>query len=73
MFDSCESHGSMCLLCIVDCNERPSMGYMYEGMYRVFEIKKLFNYNKRLFKSYTKIIKQRWDEQLRISIHAIAY
>ena len=49
------------------------MGYMYEGMYRVFEIKKLFNYNKRLFKSYTKIIKQRWDEQLRISIHAIAY
>ena len=49
------------------------MGYMYEGMYRVFGIKKLFNYNKRLFKSYTKIIKQRWDEQLRISIHAIAY
>ena len=25
----------VCLLCIVDCDERPSMGYVYEGMYRV--------------------------------------
>ena len=24
----------MCLLHIVDCDERPSMGYVYEGMYR---------------------------------------
>ncbi|RVW22079.1 hypothetical protein CK203_110929 [Vitis vinifera] len=23
----------MCLLCIVDCDERPSMGYVYEGMF----------------------------------------
>ena len=62
------------LLCIVDCNERPSMGYLYEGMYRVrLGIKKLFNHNKRLYKPYTNIIKQRWDEQLRKSIHSAAY
>ena len=37
------------LLHIVDCDERPSMGNVYEGMYRVrLGIKKLFNHNKRL-------------------------
>ena len=47
----------MCLLRIVDCDERPSMGYVYEGMYRVrLGIKKLFNYNERLYKPYTMII-----------------
>ena len=64
----------MRLLRIVDCDERPSMGYVYEGMYRVrLGIKKLFNYNKRLYKPYTKIIKQRWDQQLKKSIHSAAY
>ncbi|RVW77919.1 hypothetical protein CK203_048307 [Vitis vinifera] len=64
----------MCLLRIVDCDERPSMGYVYEGMYRVrLGIKKLFNHNKRLYKPYTKIIKQRWDQQLQKSIHSTTY
>ena len=55
----------MCLLRIVDCDERPSMGYVYKGMYRVrLGIKKLFNYNKRLYKPYIEIIKQHWDQQL---------
>ncbi|XP_034710479.1 uncharacterized protein LOC117933194 [Vitis riparia] len=54
----------MRLLRIVDCDERPSMGYVYEGMYRVrLGIKKLFNYNERLYKPYTEIIKQRWDQK----------
>ena len=36
------------LLCIVDCDERPSMGYAYEGMNRAhLGIKKLFKDNKR--------------------------
>ena len=62
------------LLRIVDGDERPSMGYVYEGMYRAhLGIKKLFNHNKRLYKPYTNIIKQRWDEQLRRSIHSVAY
>ena len=62
------------LLRIVDGDERPSMGYVYEGMYRArLGIKKLFNHNKRLYKPYTNIIKQRWDEQLRKSIHSADY
>ena len=37
------------LVRISDCDERPSMGYVYEGMYRArLGIKKLFNHNKRL-------------------------
>ncbi|KAL6321052.1 hypothetical protein AAG906_012036 [Vitis piasezkii] len=53
---------------------RPSMGYVYEGMHRVrLGIKKLFNYSERLYKPYTKIIKQRWDQQLKKSIHSAAY
>ncbi|RVW83525.1 hypothetical protein CK203_054213 [Vitis vinifera] len=64
----------MSLLHIVDCDERPSMGYVYEGMYRVrLGIKKLFNYSERLYKPYTEIIKQRWDQQLKKSIHSAAY
>ena len=43
----------MRLLRIIDCDERPSMGYVYEGMYMVpLGINKLFNYNKRLYKPY---------------------
>ena len=50
------------------------MGYVYEGMYRVhLGIKKLFNHNKRLFKPYTEIIKQRWDQQLNKNIHLTTY
>ena len=64
----------VCLLRIVNCDERPSMGYVYEGMYRTrLGIKKLFNHNKRLYKPYTNIIKQCWDEQLSKSIHSAAY
>ena len=64
----------VCLLRIVDCDKRPSMGYVYEGMYRArLGIKKLFKHNKRLYKPYTQIIKQCWDQQLRKNIHVAAY
>ena len=62
------------LLHIVDGDKRPSMGYVYEGMYRAhLGIKKFFNHNKKLYKLYTNIIKKRWDEQLRKSIHLATY
>ena len=33
----------ICLLCIVDFDEKPAMGYVYDGMYRVIDgIKKKF-------------------------------
>ncbi|KAL6342918.1 hypothetical protein AAG906_016938 [Vitis piasezkii] len=64
----------MRLLRIDDCDERPSMGYVYEGMYKVrLGIKKLFNYNKKLYKPYTEIIKQHWNQQLKKSIHLATY
>lgn len=65
----------MRLLCITECDKRPSMEYMYEDIYRVcLGIKKLFNYNKMLYKLYTQIIiKQHWDEQLLKRIHVAAY
>ena len=64
----------VCLLRIVDCDERLSMGYVYEGMFRArLGIKKLFKHNKRLYKPYTQIIKQHWDQQLHNNIHAAAY
>ena len=48
------------LLRIVDYDERPLMGYVYERMYKArLGIKKLFNHNKRLYKPYTRIIKER--------------
>ena len=48
----------VCLLRIIDGDERPSMVYVYEGMYRAsLGIKKLFNHNKGLYKLYINIIK----------------
>ena len=62
------------LLRIVNGDGRPSKGYVYEGMYRaLLGIKKLFNHNKRIYKPYTNIIKQRWDNQLHKSIYSTAY
>ncbi|XP_028081336.1 uncharacterized protein LOC114282793 [Camellia sinensis] len=64
----------MCLLRIVDGDEKPSMGYVYEGMYREIKgIKDIFKRNKRLYRPYTTIIKTRWDDQLRNNIHAATY
>ncbi|KAK8923896.1 hypothetical protein KSP39_PZI019091 [Platanthera zijinensis] len=62
------------LLRIVDSNEKPSIGYVYDGMYRARKaIKGIFRNVKRLYKPYTTIIKDRWDRQLRQRIHSAAY
>ncbi|XP_031282432.1 uncharacterized protein LOC116141007 [Pistacia vera] len=64
----------MRMLRIVDSNERPSIGYVYDGMYRTrLGIKKLFKNKKRLYKPYTNIIKLRWDRMLRRDIHVTTY
>ncbi|XP_031271135.1 uncharacterized protein LOC116129558 [Pistacia vera] len=55
-------------------DERPAIGYVYDGMYRAKKaIKKFFRKRKTLYKPYTKIIKQRWDMLLHRNIHATAY
>jgi len=64
----------MRLLRIVDSDEKSALGYVYEGMYRARKtIKKIFRNKKRLYQPYTRIVKDRWDNQLRKSIHAAAY
>ncbi|XP_031282565.1 uncharacterized protein LOC116141174 [Pistacia vera] len=64
----------MLMLRIVDSDERPSIGYVYEGMYRTrMGIKKLFKNKKNLYKPYTIIIKMLWDRMLHHDIHAATY
>ena len=48
------------LLWIVDSDQRLAIGYVYEGMHRVWlGIKKIFRMKKHLYKPYTSIIKNR--------------
>ncbi|KAL3523232.1 hypothetical protein ACH5RR_016066 [Cinchona calisaya] len=64
----------ICLLCICDTDEKPSMGYVYEGMQRVIEgIRKVFKNKDRLHKPYIDIINTRWDKMLRKSPHSASY
>ncbi|XP_054820636.1 uncharacterized protein LOC129319559 [Prosopis cineraria] len=62
------------LLRIVDSDDRPSLSYIYDGMYRAKRaIKNTFRHKKSLYKPYTSIIKRRWDSQLRQNLNAAAY
>ncbi|XP_057452499.1 uncharacterized protein LOC130744326 [Lotus japonicus] len=62
------------LLRIVDGDEKPSMGYVYEGMQRATNaIKTMLQKKKDLYKPYTEIIKARWDRHLKRDLHAAAY
>ncbi|XP_075665181.1 uncharacterized protein LOC142634813 [Castanea sativa] len=62
------------LLRIFDSDEKPTMGYVYNGMYRVIDgIKKNFKDKKRLWEPYVNIIKDRWDNRFYRDIHAAAY
>ncbi|GAV88827.1 LOW QUALITY PROTEIN: DUF659 domain-containing protein/Dimer_Tnp_hAT domain-containing protein, partial [Cephalotus follicularis] len=61
------------LLRIVDSDEKPSLWYVYEGMFRTkMTIKNLFN-NRKKYKPYTNLLKFRWDRHLRKNLHAVAY
>ncbi|XP_058757670.1 uncharacterized protein LOC131630946 isoform X2 [Vicia villosa] len=62
------------LLRIVDGDDRPSLAYVYDGMFRAKKaIKRTFMNKKSLYKPYTRIIKQGWDKHLRQKLHAAAY
>ncbi|KAL8555016.1 hypothetical protein ACS0TY_002992 [Phlomoides rotata] len=62
------------VLRIMDTDRRPSIGYVYDGIYRAKKaIKDVFSHKKKLYKPFTNIIKARWDKQLRRDIHAAAY
>ncbi|XP_054797752.1 uncharacterized protein LOC129302885 [Prosopis cineraria] len=62
------------LLRIVDGDEKPSLGYVYEGMIRAKHgIKSFCNNNPHKYKPYIDILKARWDKHLKTSLHAAAY
>ncbi|XP_038725531.1 uncharacterized protein LOC120016699 [Tripterygium wilfordii] len=62
------------LLRIADSDERPAIGYIYDGINRAeICIQKMFRMKTRLHKPYTDIIRERWDCQLRKNVHAAAY
>ena len=62
------------LLQIVDSDQRLAIGYVYEGMHRArLGIKKIFRMKKHLYKPYTSIIKNCWDNHLRKDLHAATY
>ncbi|XP_023744815.1 uncharacterized protein LOC111892970 [Lactuca sativa] len=62
------------LLRLCDSYEKPTLGYVYEGMYRAIRgVKELFKKKKELYKPYTDIIDRRWDIMLRKNIHSATY
>ncbi|XP_021980165.1 uncharacterized protein LOC110876297 [Helianthus annuus] len=62
------------LLHICDSDEKPSLGYVYEGMLRIRKgIKELFKRKRHNYKRYVDIIDARWDKMIRKSLHATAY
>jgi len=64
----------MKLFRIVDSDDKSILSYVYEGMYRARKtIKEIISNKKRLFRPYIRIVKDRWDNQLRKNIYVIAY
>ncbi|XP_023754683.3 uncharacterized protein LOC111903128 [Lactuca sativa] len=62
------------LLRLCDLDEKPAIGYVYEGMRRARRgIKELFKKKKELYKPYTNIIDSHWDRMLRKSIYCADY
>ncbi|KAL3537187.1 hypothetical protein ACH5RR_000553 [Cinchona calisaya] len=62
------------LLHVCNTDEKPSMGYVYEGMQRIIKgIRKLFKDKDQLCKPYIDIINTRWDKMLCKSLHSASY
>ncbi|KAL8556007.1 hypothetical protein ACS0TY_003716 [Phlomoides rotata] len=64
----------MRLLRICDTGEKPSLGYVYEGLSRAIRgTKEIFNNQESKYKPFVDIINKRWDKMLRKRLHAAAY
>ncbi|XP_031387128.1 uncharacterized protein LOC116200422 [Punica granatum] len=62
------------VLCIIDSDERPAMGYLLEAMYKVKEeMLKRFNRRKKKIEPYINILDARWDRQLHKNLYAAGY
>ncbi|GAV58574.1 LOW QUALITY PROTEIN: DUF659 domain-containing protein, partial [Cephalotus follicularis] len=61
------------LLRIIDSNEKPSLGYVYDSMFRAkVAIKNVFDNQKKWYKPYTNLLKEHWGH-LRKNLHVVAY
>ena len=58
------------VLHLVDGDEKPAMGYLYEAMDRAKEGKKRFRNKVSLYGHYIRVIDARWDKQLHSPLHA---
>ncbi|WOH08409.1 hypothetical protein DCAR_0727849 [Daucus carota subsp. sativus] len=72
---SCKVAGPLVsVLRLVDGENRPPMGYIYEAMDRAKEaIADAFNKNEARYQEYYDIIDNRWDIQLHQPLHAAGY
>ena len=60
------------VLCHVDGDEKPTMGYLYEAMERARENIKARLKNKiSAYIPFTSVIDARWDKQLHSPLHAV--
>ncbi|KAF7824622.1 zf-BED domain-containing protein/DUF659 domain-containing protein/Dimer_Tnp_hAT domain-containing protein [Senna tora] len=62
------------VLCLIDADDKPTMGFIYEEMDKAKEkIQANFKNVKKSYEPIWKIIDERWETQLLKSLHAAAY
>ena len=62
------------LLRLMDTDEKPTLGYVYDGMLRaVRAMKEAFQQDEKMYLPFTRIMNRRWRDQLCRNIHAAAY
>ncbi|XVE98465.1 hypothetical protein REPUB_Repub03eG0109000 [Reevesia pubescens] len=62
------------VLRIVDAEDRPAMGYLYEAIHKVREeMLKMFQKRKKRVEPYLTILDSQWDRQLHKNLHAASY
>ncbi|XLR13102.1 hypothetical protein S83_041040 [Arachis hypogaea] len=64
----------VCVLRIVDSEDRAAMGFLYQVIYKAMEeIVKMFQKRKKVVDPYLKILDSRCGSQLRKNLHATGY
>lgn len=55
----------VCVLCIVDSDDRSTMGYLYAAMHKAWEeMIRRFQRRKKRIEPYFRIVESHWDRQL---------
>ena len=67
------SESLVTVLRLVDSEDKPAMGYIYEAMDKAKEVIQKRLKKKSEYLPYWKVIDKRWDSQLHCPLHAAAY